>query len=234
MALYGVIFLVVLNLQQVQGLTPLESGLGLLAPFVLITFFAGPAGKLADRIGPRLQMVAGPLVVAAGMAWLATARTQANYFTSFMPGMIIFGGGMAIVIAPLTKCALSVSPEYSGAASGFNNAVSRVAALMGVAALGAIVISIFNTELTTAIIGSSLSGAEKEVILAQTERLLGIRIPDTFSAVARETTADMIKTAFVSGFRWAMGISAALAVVSAVISFFTIHNAPKPHKTTVT
>ena len=224
LALYGVIFLVVLNLQQVQGLTPLQSGLGLLAPFVLITFLAGPAGTLADRIGPRLQMVAGPLVVAAGMAWLVVAGTQANYWLHFLPGMIVFGAGMAFVIAPLTKCALSVSPEYSGAASGFNNAVSRVAALMGVAALGALVISIFNSELAAAIAGSSLSGAEKDVILGQTARLLGIQIPETFSAIARETTTQIIKAAFVSGFRWAMGISAALAVVSAVIAFFTIHN----------
>jgi EmrB/QacA subfamily drug resistance transporter len=92
-ALNGVIFFTVLNLQQVQGYTPTEAGLGMLPPFLFITVFAGPAGALADKIGPRLQMILGPIVVAIGMVLLTTGGSEASYFKNFMPGLSLFGVG---------------------------------------------------------------------------------------------------------------------------------------------
>ena len=230
-ALNGVIFFLVLNLQQIQGYSPAIAGIGLLPPIVLITFLAGPAGALSDRIGPRLQMVSGPMIVAFGIALLTIGGTEASYFKHFLPGLMLFGIGMALVIAPLTKSALFVEPQYSGSASGVNNSVSRIAALMAVAVLGAIVISSFTTQLNNAISTSGLMPDEQRQILSQSDKLGAIVIPDTFDDTARILATDTVRESFIYGFRWAMGISAALALAGAFISFITIHNPPPaPHE----
>ncbi len=223
-ALNGVIFFLVLNFQQIQGYSPALAGLGLLPPIVLITLFAGPAGALADRIGPRLPMIIGPMVVSAGMALLNLSGTDASYLKHFLPGLILFGMGMALVIAPLTKSALSVEPRFSGAASGVNNAISRIAALMAVAILGAIVISAFTTHLSDVITASALAQAEQEMILSQSDRLGGIIIPESFNESTRNLVKNAIGESFISGFRRAMAVGAALSFGAALVSFFTIHN----------
>ncbi|MEE8473097.1 MAG: MFS transporter [Dehalococcoidia bacterium] len=222
-ALNGVILFLVLNLQQVQGFSPAQAGLGLLPPIVIITFFAGPAGALADRIGPRLPMVLGPAIVASGMALLALGGTGADYFRQFMPGLVLFGMGMALVIAPLTKSALSVEPQFSGAASGVNNALSRIAALMAVAVLGAVVISAFTARLEDTIGATNLSGEQRIEILSQSGKLGGIVIPETFDPSARKQAGDAVRKSFIHGFRRAMGVCAALALAGAVVSYLTIH-----------
>jgi len=147
-ALNGVIFFFVLNLEQLQQYPPLFAGLSLLPTILLITFLSGPAGGLSDKIGPRLPMIVGPLIVSVGMVLLTLAGNHVNYFISFFPGLVLFGIGMATVIAPLTKSALAVEHKFSGAASGVNNAVARVAALLAVALLGAIVLFLFSSQLT--------------------------------------------------------------------------------------
>ena len=227
-ALNGVILFVVLNLQQVQGFSPVMAGLGLLPPIVIITLFAGPAGSLADRIGPRLQMIIGPVIVATGTALLATGGPDASYFRHFMPGLILFGTGMALVIALLTKCALAVEPQFSGSASGVNNAISRVAALMAVAVLGAVVISIFAAGLNDTISASSLTREEQGQILSQSDKLGGITIPDSFDESARHLARTAIRESFIYSFRWAMVLSAGLALIGAIISWVTIHSPPRP------
>lgn len=226
-ALNGMIFFLVLNFQQVQGYSPIFAGLALLPPIILITFLSGPAGSLADKIGPRLQMIAGPFIVALGMALLIIPGTDANYYTHFMPGLILFGGGMAFVIAPLTKSALSVPQKFSGVASGVNNAVSRIAALMAIAVLGAIMISVFTGHFTRAVRVSSLDSEEKIQMLSQATKLGGIVIPDAFGQIARIEAQRAVRESFVSGFRWVMGISAFLAFLSAVIAAVTIRSKKK-------
>jgi EmrB/QacA subfamily drug resistance transporter len=223
-ALNGSVFFMVLNFQQVQGYSPLFSGLGLLPSIVLITFLSGPAGTLADRIGPRLQMILGPFVVACGMAWLMTADVNANYFKTFLPGLALFGLGMSMVIAPLTKSALSVQPELSGVASGVNNAVARVAALLAVALLGAIILSVFQSHLGSTIGSSALSPDQQRQILEQSTKLGAIVVPTDFDAAARQTSLAAVKESFVYGFRWIMALNALLALAAATISAFTIHN----------
>lgn len=195
---------------------------------MLITFLSGPAGALADRIGPRLQMILGPTIVAMGMALLTASGVNASYFKHFMPGLTLFGVGMALVIAPLTKSALAVETRFSGAASGVNNAVARIAALLAVALLGAVVVSTFNTRLHALVNPLSLTQEEKGQILSQSDKLGGIIIPDTFSEAAHLMVREAIRESFVYGFHWAMGICAGLALMSALISAISIHGPPRP------
>jgi EmrB/QacA subfamily drug resistance transporter len=229
-ALNGAIFFTVLNLQQIQGYSPAVAGLGLLPPIVLITFLAGPAGAIADRIGPRPQMIGGPLIVALGIALLLTGGTDASYFRHFLPGLAILGLGMALVIAPLTKCALMVETRFSGAASGVNNAVARTAGLMAVAVLGAIAISTFALQLQETVNASALTVEEQRQIIVQSDKLGGIEIPDSFGQDARSVAQEAIRGSFVFGFRWAMGVCAALALAAAIISTITIHGPPRSQR----
>jgi len=226
-ALNAIIFFTVLNLEQLQGYSPTMAGLRLLPPTALITILAGPAGALADRIGPRLQMIVGPLLVALGSAALASAGRQASYIANFLPGLALFGLGMSLVIAPLTKSALWVEQRLSGAASGTNNAVSRVAAVMAIAVVGAIVISAFSTRLAETMSASTLNRTQQAQILTQSNALAGIKIPDSFDQQDRLVAQRAVGNAFAYGFRWAMWVSSGLALAAAVTSFLTIRS-PSP------
>lgn len=223
-ALSAVLFFMILNFEQIQHYAPIFAGLGLLPTILIITFLSGPAGSLADRIGPRLPMIAGPAIVAIGMATFTFAGRNANYFLFFLPGLVLFGLGMAIVIAPLTKSALSVEPKYSGSASGVNNAVARVAGLLTVALLGAIVVTTFGTKLSSNISNTSLNNGEKQQIMIQKNDLGGITMPRNFGPGVRIEAQNAVEDSFVYGFRIAMGICAFLALIAAIVSYFTIKN----------
>jgi EmrB/QacA subfamily drug resistance transporter len=223
-ALSGVIFFLVLNFQQIQHYSPIIAGLGLLPTVLLITFLSGQGGTIADRFGPRLPMIIGPLIVSLGMFLLVLPGKNANYFLQFFPGLVLFGLGMSLVIAPLTKSALAVEGKYSGAASGVNNAVARVAGLLAVALLGIVVLSFFKLQLNDRIFSSNLQANQKQQILVQENKLGGIQIPKNFNDNSTIVTQNAVDNSFVFGFRWAMGINAFLAFLSAVVAFFTIHN----------
>jgi EmrB/QacA subfamily drug resistance transporter len=222
-AFNGVVIFSVLNLQQIQGFSPIEVGVGLLPPIVIITFLAAPAGALADRFGPRPQMIGGPLLVALGIALLTLGGTSASYFKHFLPGLAIIGIGMGFVIAPLTKSALSVETRFSGSASGVNNAIARTAGLLAVAVVGAIMVSTFVPYLNNAVYSSTLTIEEQSQIVSQADRLGGITVPESFDESARMVAANAVRESFIFSFRWAMGVCAALAFVGSIISFLTIH-----------
>jgi EmrB/QacA subfamily drug resistance transporter len=226
-ALYGVTFFLVINMQQFQGYSPIKTGLALLPLFLIITFLSGPAGKLSDRIGPRPQMIVGPAIVSMGMALFIIPGVGAKYTIHFLPGLLLFGTGMAIVIAPLTKSALAVEQKYSGVASGVNNSISRVAALMAVALLGAIVVTLFNSHLGAGMRGSGLSPDEQQSIIVQAERLGGIEIPGGFDEENWIIAKKVVNDSFIFGFRWAIALGAFLALMSSVAAALTIPAALK-------
>jgi hypothetical protein len=226
-ALNGILFYLILNLQQIQGFSPSAAGLGLLASFLVISIFSGPAGSLSDRIGPRLQMILGPAIVACGAAFLSVFGNQADYFSRFLPGLVLVGAGMSLVIAPLTKSALMVKPEFSGIASGVNNAVARYAALLAIAILGAVMLYNFTANLQAVIPQSGLSGVQQQQILDQSSKLGGIVIPPDFDGQAAAAARTVIADAFIYAFRWAMAVCAFLAAASSIVSVLTIHNPRK-------
>jgi MFS family permease len=135
-ALGGALFLLSLQLQQSLGYSALDAGLATLPMTVIMLLLSGRIGALAQRVGPRWPMTIGPLVAGAGLALLALARPGASYLTGVLPGVAVFGLGMAVTVAPLTSTVLAaVTEEHVGAASGANNAVSRIASLLAVAVL---------------------------------------------------------------------------------------------------
>jgi len=135
-ALGGGLFLLPVELQVADGYSPTASGLSLLPITVVMLLFSARSGRLASRIGPRLQMSAGPIVVGTGLALLTRVTSGSGYVGHVLPGVLVFAAGLAITVAPLTATAMASAPaEHAGLASAVNNDVARAASLLAVAIL---------------------------------------------------------------------------------------------------
>ena len=138
-ALGGLLFLLPVELQVVGRYSPFEAGASLLPLTGVMLVLSARSGRLASRIGPRLQMSVGPLVVAAGLALLTRAATDTTYGSRVLPALLVFALGLATTVAPLTATALAALPEErAGLASAFNNDVARLGGLIAVAVLPAL------------------------------------------------------------------------------------------------
>ena len=199
-ALGGALFLFPVELQVVNGYTPLQSGVALLPLTFVMLVLSARSGRLASRIGPRLQMGAGPVVVGAGLALLVRSTDSGSYLTGVLPAVLVFALGLAITVAPLTSTAMgSVPTEHAGVASAVNNYVARVASLLAVAVLPALVgISgssyLHPAELSAAfrkaMIISAVTCALGGVIAA-----IGIRNPTRAGAAAGESREARVSCA---------------------------------------
>ncbi|HET8812984.1 MAG TPA: MFS transporter, partial [Gaiella sp.] len=133
-------FFLVIFLQQVAGYTALESGLATLPVTVVMFALSQRFGALADRYGPRLFMGAGPLVAAVGISLLLRTGLDTSYPADVLPAMLVFALGLSMTVAPLTATVLADADERdAGIASAINNAIARVAGLIGVSILGVVV-----------------------------------------------------------------------------------------------
>jgi len=139
-ALGAILFFLVIELQTVLGFGALQAGLSTLPITVIMLFLAARGGALATRIGPRIPMTVGPLVMSVGVAWLSQLDAGSSYWVDVLPPLVIFGLGLALMVAPLTATVLAAAPDdRAGIASGVNNAVARAGSLFAVAALPAVV-----------------------------------------------------------------------------------------------
>lgn len=133
-ALSGAMFLVILELQQALGYSPLAAGTALVPMTVLLLLLSSRMGALAQKIGPRIPMTVGPLVAALGFVIYAQVGLGSSYWTSILPATVVFGLGISITVAPLTAAVLAAADERrAGIASGINNAVARIAGLLAIA-----------------------------------------------------------------------------------------------------
>jgi len=144
-------FFLSLNLIQIQGYRQFEAGLAFLPFTLLLTLFSAAAGKLSDRYGPKFFLVAGATITGAALLFLAfipKTSGPTQYWSTFFPGIFIFGVGMTLVIAPLTATVMGcVSDQYSGVASGVNNAVTRTSGVFANAIFGALAVLLFGSAL---------------------------------------------------------------------------------------
>jgi EmrB/QacA subfamily drug resistance transporter len=132
----GATFLLVLQLQTVLGYSPVGAGASLLPVTALMLALSSRAGALAQRVGPRLPMAVGPLVVATGLLLFRRVEPGASYVESVLPAALVFGSGLVLTVAPLTAAVLAaVDDSHVGVASGVNNAVARLGGLLAVALL---------------------------------------------------------------------------------------------------
>ena len=133
-------FFLVLFLQQLAGYTALRSGLALL-PITVVMFFLSPrVGRLSMRLGPRWFMGIGPFVAGVGLIGVIRLQPGFSYWRELLPSLLVFSVGLSMIVAPLTATVLADAGEHdAGIATGVNNAVARVAGLLGIAVVGAAV-----------------------------------------------------------------------------------------------
>jgi EmrB/QacA subfamily drug resistance transporter len=216
-ALGGGLFFLPLNLIQVQGYSATAAGAALL-PFILIMFVLSRwAGTLVDRYGARGPLVFGPVIAGAGFALLALPGTQASYWSAFFPAIVVLGFGMTVSVAPLTTTVMNaVSQRLAGTASGVNNAVSRIAALLAIAIFGSVMAWAFQGRLETSLARANVPKQVRVAVEGQQDRLAGIELPDGLSSAVASAVREAVGASFVEGFRMVMVLCAGLAFMSAL------------------
>lgn len=176
----GMLFLS-LNLVQAQGYSQLQSGLTFLPFTVLMISIARWAGALADKHGARLFLTVGPAAAGLGLLMLSfvgKTRGPVDYWTHFLPGVLVLGLGMSFTVAPLTTTVMSsVSDEHSGVASGINNAMTRIAGVFANAIFGALAVLFFAGALEGPVDGLGLSPDGKREVMAQAANLGNAKVP---------------------------------------------------------
>jgi EmrB/QacA subfamily drug resistance transporter len=228
-AMYGglgiTFFFLVLFLQQVAGYDALQAGLATLPSTIVLFLLSKRVGRLADRFGPRLFMGFGPLVAAAGLVLMQRIDATPNYFTDVFPGLLVFSLGLSATVAPLTATVLADADERNaGIASGVNNAVARVASLLAVAALGAVVASSFSSSIDGTLGGVRLSPVSQAAVADAKQRTLASVDVSKLPPAERAPVAQAVQDASVNAFHLGMGLSAALVAAGGLLGLVGIVN----------
>jgi EmrB/QacA subfamily drug resistance transporter len=226
-ALSGVMFLMPFNLIGIQGYSAAAAGAAFLPFTFVMAGLSRWSGGLVDRHGARKPLVIGPIVAAAGFALLAVPGSSGSYWSTFLPGMLVTGLGMAISVAPLTTTVMgAVDDGYAGAASGVNNAAARIAGMLAVAALGAVAVGVFGHVLEASVASLELSPELRDSLLAQAPRLAHAHVPEGLGEELRRSLERSLDDAFVTSFRVVMLVAAAIALLGAICAAGTIGRRP--------
>ena len=223
----GLLF-VTLNMIQVQGYSQLQAGLTLLPFTILMVGIARFAGNFSDNYGPRWLLIAGPSAAGLGLLLLSFVKQTAGpseYWTSFFPGILVFGLGMAFTVAPLTSTVMgSVATHFSGTASGVNNAVTRIASVFANAILGALALVFFSAYLGNVVKDLPVNQTAKQSIMAEVGNLGDAKVPANLNKENTVLISNVYKQGFSIAYAKVMTVCAGLAFSGALMSFLFIKN----------
>jgi EmrB/QacA subfamily drug resistance transporter len=223
--LIGGLFFVGLFLQQVAGYSPLEAGMAT-TPISLIMFFLSPRfGRVASGVGPRVPMCAGPIVGGVGLILLLRVGSDPNYALDVLPALVVFGLGLSATVAPLTATVLdSVDERHVGIASGVNNGVSRVAGLLAIAVLGAVISASFGSMVESNLGPAPLSAAGSEAVAEAKAQPLGVPATGALGSAEAARVRSASVDASTSAFHLGILIAGLLMIVGGVVSGLWIEN----------
>jgi len=217
-------FFLVLFLQQIGGYSPLKSGLATLPATSMMFFLSRRFGALADRFGPRFFMGAGPLVAAGGLLLFQITGLKADYISEVLAPLLIFSLGLSMTVAPLTAAVLAGSEKEAGIASGVNNAIARVAGLLGTAAVGAAIAASFASSIDSRLSGTVLGRAAR-VAVAEAKRLpLGRPSVHGLPPAQAHAVTVAAERASLHSFHMGMMIAALLVALGGLIGAAGIRN----------
>jgi EmrB/QacA subfamily drug resistance transporter len=224
--LYGALsigmFFLSLNMIQAQGYSQSSAGLAFLPFTLVLATLSRFTGGLADRYGPRLSLIVGPALAGLGFllfSFVGLTRGPAEYWTTFLPGMLVFSVGMAITVAPLTDAVMGAVPSHAaGTASGINNAVSRTAGVLAIAIVGAAALLVFKQALAAQTSGLGLAAATQQALASAAGQLGATQPPAGAPPAQVDSIRLAIRLAFVDAYRVVMWICAALAWASAAMA----------------
>lgn len=216
--LYGSTFFLVLYLQHVMGYPALIAGLALAPMSIMLLLLSPFLGRFAGRYGPRFFMAAGGLLCALGLLALTQLEPGSTYWTGLLPPLIVFGLGLCSTVAPLTNTVVSSVPDrHSGLAAAFNNAVSRVAALLAIALLGVVVSVAFGSALEQRTAGLPLSAEERASLARDPAEAVGV----AGLSPAVQTAVD---DAYTAAFRRAMLVAALAAALGGGVAVVAVRD----------
>src|SRR3954451_19986757 len=214
-------FFLVLFLQQVVGYSPIEAGAALGPGTGIMFSLSRRWGALADSIGPRIFMGIGPLIGGAGIVWLGQLDASPSYWTDILPGVLVFGLGLSLTVAPLTATVLGgVAEAHAGIASAVNNATARIGSLLAVAAVGAVVAAQFASSLRADLQNVPLP---RGYLSQAANRALTVDTPASLGPV-RPRVEAALDDASVDAFSLAMLLTGGLVAVGGLLSALGIEN----------
>ncbi len=220
-AAFGIFFFVFpLNLIQIQKYSATETGAAALPMLLLIFLLSRWSGGLITRYGSKVPLISGPVIAAAGFLLFALPDVQTHYWTQLFPAFVVLGLGVAISVTPLTTVVMnSVEQERAGTASGINNAVARVAGVLAVAVLGAVMVAAFAHCLRESLAGLNLNVDLVHYLQTNAARLASLSAPSGTDSQTAAMIRIAIASAFVFGYRLIMFVCAVLAALSAIIAW---------------
>lgn len=221
-AMNSVLFFLPLSLIQVQRYTESAVGFALLPMTLLMVGLSFVMSRVVDRYGPRLPLIAGPIVIGISfilLAMLEPASQQDTYWTTLFPAICLFGTGMGITLAPLTTAVMaSVDEHHAGMASGLNNTVSRSAQVLAIAVMGGIVLVMFKDSLLSHPVVTALPGDARALLTAESVKLAETSLPATLTPQERVQLGDLIREAFSDTISVVMLIAAGLSITSGLLA----------------
>jgi len=227
-ALASAMLFLTLNMVQIQGYSQLQAGMTLLPFTILLITVSRWSGRLVDQYGPRWFLILGPSVTTAGLlllSFIQQTNGPSEYWTTFFPGILLFGLGMSFTVTPLTTTVMgAVANNYSGTASGVNNAVSRIANVFANAIIGALALLFFTGFLSTRMEQIPLKAEAKMQVVSQAANLGDAKVPANIIGETKTTIARAYKEGFINVYVKVMRICAMLAALSALMAFLFIKN----------
>jgi EmrB/QacA subfamily drug resistance transporter len=210
-AIGGTFFFLPFELIRLHAYTATAAGAALLPFSLVLGLLSGAAGRLADRVGPRLPLTCGPLIAAVGLAALALPQPGQPYWSGVGPATVVVGVGMTLAVAPLTTAVMTaVPPAHAGLASGINNAVARVAGMLAIAVMTLVFAQVF-----------ALRGGLESIGQAQAALVAALS--------GNTDLAPHLRHAFHSAYQAVMLVAAACAALGGIVASLTIR-APAAHE----